>query len=54
MRMDQRPHQRHGMGSATAGRHISKDSLDEFDDSRQTVQDLIEEYQACEREDYLS
>jgi tubulin gamma len=31
-----------------------KDNLDEFDDSRQVVQDLIEEYQACEKEDYGS
>jgi tubulin gamma len=31
-----------------------KDGLQEFDDCRAVVQDLIEEYQACEREDYLS
>jgi tubulin gamma len=29
------------------------DSLDEFDQSRAVVQSVIEEYQACEREDYL-
>ncbi|RUS30461.1 Tubulin/FtsZ, GTPase domain-containing protein [Jimgerdemannia flammicorona] len=28
------------------------DSLDEFDESRQTVQELIEEYEACESPDY--
>ena len=26
--------------------------MDEFEDSRQTVQDLIEEYQAAEKENY--
>lgn len=31
-----------------------KDGLEEFDDSRAVVQGLIDEYQACEREDYLS
>ena len=30
-----------------------KDNLDEFDQSRNVVQDLIEEYQAAEKEDYL-
>ncbi|KAJ2359922.1 gamma-tubulin, partial [Coemansia sp. RSA 2607] len=29
------------------------DSLDEFDDSRETVIDLINEYRACEGKDYL-
>lgn len=29
------------------------DGLEEFDDSRQIVQDLIEEYQACETPDYV-
>jgi tubulin gamma len=30
------------------------DSLDEFDDSRETVQQLVHEYQACERADYAN
>lgn len=30
------------------------DSLDEFDDARETVQNLIYEYQACERADYAN
>jgi tubulin gamma len=30
------------------------DTLDEFDDSRQVVQDLIEEYEACETPDYVN
>ena len=30
-----------------------KDNLDEFDDSREVVTSLIDEYRACEREDYL-
>lgn len=30
------------------------DGLEEFDGSREVVQSVIEEYQACEREDYLS
>ncbi|RKP19841.1 tubulin-domain-containing protein [Rozella allomycis CSF55] len=30
------------------------DSLDEFDDSRQTVQQLLDEYDACESPDYLN
>jgi tubulin gamma len=31
-----------------------KDGLEEFDDSRNVVQSLIDEYAACERDDYLS
>ncbi|KAI8083004.1 tubulin gamma chain [Halteromyces radiatus] len=30
------------------------DNLDEFDDSRNVVQDLIEEYEACETPDYVN
>ncbi|KAI8060221.1 tubulin gamma chain [Gongronella butleri] len=30
------------------------DSLDEFDDSRQVLQDLIDEYEACETPDYVN
>jgi tubulin gamma len=30
-----------------------QESLDEFDDARETVQSLIDEYKACERPDYL-
>ncbi|RUS21873.1 tubulin gamma chain [Endogone sp. FLAS-F59071] len=30
------------------------DTLDEFDESRQTVQELIEEYEACESPDYVN
>jgi hypothetical protein len=30
------------------------DTLDEFDDSRQVVQDLIEEYEACETPEYVN
>jgi tubulin gamma len=30
------------------------DSLDEFDDSRETVQQLVDEYRACERSDYAN
>ncbi|KAJ3190056.1 gamma-tubulin [Gaertneriomyces sp. JEL0708] len=30
------------------------DGLEEFDSSREVVQDLINEYEACEREDYIS
>jgi tubulin gamma len=30
------------------------DSLDEFDDSRNVVQDLIDEYEACETPDYVN
>jgi tubulin gamma len=29
------------------------DSLDEFDDARETVQHLVDEYKACERPDYV-
>jgi tubulin gamma len=29
------------------------DSLDEFDHSRETVQNLVDEYRACERADYV-
>jgi tubulin gamma len=29
------------------------DSLDEFDHSRETVQNLVDEYRACERPDYV-
>ncbi|KAJ2581459.1 gamma-tubulin, partial [Coemansia sp. RSA 1804] len=32
---------------------IFADGLDEFDDSRDVVQDLIAEYRACESENYL-
>lgn len=31
-----------------------KDSFEEFDDSRAVVQDLVEEYAACETPDYLN
>lgn len=31
-----------------------EDSLDEFDHSREVVQELIDEYKACERPDYIS
>jgi tubulin gamma len=31
-----------------------EESLDEFDDSREVVQSLIEEYRACERPDYVN
>ena len=30
-----------------------QDSLDEFDSARETVQDLSDEYRACERDDYI-
>lgn len=30
------------------------DTLDEFDDSRHVVQDLIDEYEACETPDYVN
>lgn len=30
------------------------DSLDEFDDARETVQHLVDEYKACERPDYVN
>lgn len=30
-----------------------QESLDEFDDARETVQSLVDEYKACERKDYL-
>ena len=30
-----------------------KDSLDEFDSARETVQCLVDEYRACERKDYV-
>ena len=33
---------------------IFKDNLDEFDSSRETLQLLVEEYQAATRRDYLS
>jgi tubulin gamma len=29
------------------------DSLDEFDHARETVQNLVDEYRACERPDYV-
>jgi tubulin gamma len=32
---------------------IFSDSLEEFDNSRETVQSLIEEYTAAEKENYL-
>lgn len=31
-----------------------EEGLEEFDDSRQVVQDLIDEYEACETLDYLN
>jgi tubulin gamma len=31
-----------------------EDNLDEFDNSREVVQELIDEYKACERSDYIS
>ncbi|GMI31822.1 hypothetical protein TrRE_jg2035 [Triparma retinervis] len=31
-----------------------KDNLDEFDDAREVVQNLVDEYKACERPDYAS
>ena len=33
---------------------IFADSLDEFDDARETVQQLVHEYQACEKPDYAN
>jgi tubulin gamma len=30
------------------------DNLDEFDDAREVVQSLVDEYKACERPDYVS
>jgi tubulin gamma len=30
------------------------DGLEEFDSSRQVIQDLISEYEACERHDYVN
>jgi tubulin gamma len=30
------------------------DSLDEFDDARETVMELIDEYKACESPDYAN
>ena len=33
---------------------IFADNLDEFDDARETVQNLVYEYQACERPDYAN
>lgn len=30
------------------------EGLEEFDDSRHVVQDLIEEYEACETPDYMN
>ena len=30
------------------------EGLDEFDDSRHVVQDLIDEYEACETPDYMN
>lgn len=33
---------------------IFKDNLDEFDNSRETLQLLVDEYQAATRRDYLS
>jgi len=32
---------------------IFKDNLDEFDDSKQIVESLIEEYKAAEKPDYI-
>jgi len=33
---------------------IFHDNLDEFDDARETVQSLVDEYKACERPDYVN
>jgi tubulin gamma len=33
---------------------IFKDSLDEFDDSREVIQQLIDEYRAATKPDYIS
>jgi tubulin gamma len=33
---------------------VFQDSLDEFDESREVVQNLVEEYRACERPDYVN
>ena len=30
-----------------------EDGLEEFDDAREVAQELLEEYQACERADYI-
>ena len=30
------------------------DNLDEFDNARETVQQLVEEYKACEKPDYIT
>ena len=32
---------------------IFAENFDEFDDSRETVQSLVDEYKACERADYV-
>jgi tubulin gamma len=33
---------------------VFQDSLDEFDESREVVQNLVDEYRACERPDYVN
>ena len=33
---------------------VFKDSLDEFDNSREVIQQLVDEYQAATKPDYLS
>jgi len=33
---------------------VFENGLDEFDDSRATVEDLLKEYKACESPDYIS
>ena len=33
---------------------VFQHSLDEFDHSREVVQNLVEEYRACERPDYVN
>jgi tubulin gamma len=33
---------------------LFQDSLDEFDNARETVQNLVDEYRACERPDYVN
>jgi tubulin gamma len=33
---------------------LFQDGLEEFDESREVVQDLINEYEACENPDYVN
>ena len=35
-------------------KHVAQDNLDEMDESREVVQQLVEEYGAARRPDYLS